>query len=144
MVMILSCQKNGEQAQAITQISYGTSFGFCLGYCKKDICMKSGGIIYTRSGWVDTIKTITCTEPLSDENWNAYRSEINSAKFFELPETIGCPDCTDGGAEYLELIVSSGEIHKVTFEYMNEPDLLKDCIAQLRQQSEKSIQCDEN
>ena len=36
--------------------------------------------------------------------------------FFILDERIGCPDCADGGSEWIE-IGTKNKIYKVTFEY---------------------------
>ena len=63
--------------------------------------------------------------------------------FFELPETIGCPDCADGRAEWLEIELMNGEKHKVTFEYRNEPASLNDHIIGLRGMMEMSEHCGE-
>ncbi len=48
-----------------------------------------------------------------------------------MDNVIGCPDCADGGSEWLELGFE-GDVKRVTFEYMNEPDELKDIIVDLR------------
>jgi hypothetical protein len=136
----ISCEKNDFE---ISQIKYGTSFGMCIGYCKNDILLKSGFVTYSRSGWIDTVETIICTETLTDVSWNSYKSGLDSKKFFELPQIIGCPDCADGGAEWIEIEVLSGKKHKVTFEYRNEPDELKDYMIGLREQIGKSNQCGE-
>jgi hypothetical protein len=58
---------------------------------------------------------------------------IDQIGFVNLPKTIGCPDCADGGAEWIEIISGSGgKSQKVTFEYMNEPAKLKDLASGLR------------
>ena len=45
---------------------------------------------------------------------------INAASNFDafknLNEVYGCPDCADGGAEFIE-IIKNEEVHRVTFEY---------------------------
>jgi len=71
VVFAISCEKNDFE---ISQIKYGTSFGMCIGYCKNDILLKSGFVTYSRSGWIDTVETITCTESLTDVSWNSYKS----------------------------------------------------------------------
>ena len=35
--------------------------------------------------------------------------------FFILEERIGCPDCADGGSEWIE-ILANNKTYKVTFE----------------------------
>ena len=138
VLIAFSCKKNDDNE--IVQINYGISFGECIGYCKHDIHLESGIIRYTNSGWSDTIETTTCTDFLAKESWDSYTSAIDIKSFFKLPETIGCPDCTDGGAEFIE-IITSGEKHKVTFEYFNEPETLREIIVGLRGQIEQGENC---
>ena len=52
--------------------------------------------------------------------------------FRNLEEVIGCPDCADGGAEWIE-ITTKDLNHKVTFEYNNEPEEMQDYIEILRE-----------
>ena len=53
-----------------------------------------------------------------------------------MDEIIGCPDCADGGAEWIE--ITSGETsHKVTFEYNKSPDVFKSYIEILRSKLEE-------
>jgi hypothetical protein len=68
---------------------------------------------------------------------------LNINDFFDLPTTIGCPDCADGGAEWIEIELVDGGKHKVTFEYRHEPEKVKDYIIKLREQMNKSIHCGE-
>ena len=135
----ISCEKINDDD--VRQVKYGTSFGMCYGYCKHDILIRPGLIMYSRSGWSDTVETLTYIEALPDSSWNFYRSGIDAGMFFNLPQTIGCPDCADGGAEWLEIELSSGKKHKVTFEYLNEPEELEDYVEELRKQMGRSGEC---
>ena len=144
IVITTSCQKQDEDESRIIQINYGTSFGMCIGYCKKEVYIKSGNVTYIHSGWMDSIITKTCSDSLSQENWSSFISGLDTKKFFDLPGTIGCPDCADGEAEYVEIETFSGEKHKVTFEYLKEPELLKNYITRLREQAGKATACFEN
>jgi len=116
----------------ITQVKYGTSFGECIGYCKHDLLLKPSIAIYNFSSWNATLIPETYTETINDTTWDSVTSNLNIQDFFELPEIIGCPDCADGGAEWIEIELSNGNIHKVTFEYNNEPTLLKNTVVVLR------------
>ncbi len=116
----------------IVQVSYGTSFGMCVGYCKHDMVLLPNQVTYTCSSWNNSLEPVTQTESLSATSWNSIKTDFNENAFFDLPETIGCPDCADGGAEWLEIKLVNGKIHKVTFEYNNEPEVLKNKIEQLR------------
>lgn len=136
LILILSlltyCSKN-ETSSGLVQVKYGTSFGECIGYCKKDLTLNSGSILYQRSGWIETVEPIIITDILEENSWNLLMEKINVTSFSALPTTIGCPDCADGGAEWIEIELVTGEKHKVTFEYNNEPAAVKNYIADLRE-----------
>jgi|GEM_PF-209761 len=117
----------------IAQIKYGTSFGMCVGYCKRTVVLKPDLVTYSCSGWDAAIQPVTRSESLTGADWDAVKLNFNTSGFFELPATIGCPDCADGGAEWLEIELANGVSHKVTFEYNNEPILLKNKVGKLRE-----------
>ena len=48
------------------------------------------------------------------------------------PICCHCPDCADGGAEWVELGFEN-KVKRVTFEYMKEPEELKTLIPSLRE-----------
>jgi len=116
----------------ITELNYGTSFGFCNGFCKHDVTIRSTKATYICYSWYPTVQTVTRTENLRTSALDSIYS-VNTSAFFNLPETIGCPDCADGGAEWLEIELPNGNKHKVTFEYYNEPTSIKDQIRKLRE-----------
>jgi hypothetical protein len=116
----------------ITQLNYGTSFGECVGYCKHEVTIKSKAATYKCSSWNPTVQTLTKDTILNSSILDSIGS-FNTNTFFKLPETIGCPDCADGGAEWLEIILPNGDKHKVTFEYQHEPASIHDQIIKLRE-----------
>ncbi len=126
-------------ANSIVRIQYGTSFGFCVGYCRKWIEAAEGGVSYTKTGWQGEVP-VSCTAPFPCTVWVAKWSNLTSAididAFFALDEVIGCPDCTDGGAEWVEIETSRGRRHKVTFGYGIPPDAVKpfhDILGELKE-----------
>lgn len=106
--------------------------------------LESGPVNHILSGWVDPIETITCPEILKDSSWNYFKEELDLNTFFGFPETIGCPDCADGGAEWIEIELNDGEKHKVTFEFHDEPSELENYVTRLREMKENVQQCEEN
>lgn len=114
-------------------ISYGTSFGECLGYCIKRINVSDSQIDFSKRGWdLDgELPEVKVTEEISLEEWNELWNLIDYSKFIQLDSIIGCPDCADGGAEWIE-ISKDNVAQKVTFEYNNEPALLTGIIEMLR------------
>lgn len=118
--------------QSVMQINYGTSFGECVGYCKHDMSVKSDQITYTCSGWNNDVTTFSRYETINSELLDSLRTVFNLTKFFDLPTTIGCPDCADGGAEWVEIKLTNGQNHKVTFEFGSSPEDLNALIKALR------------
>ncbi|MEQ6120420.1 hypothetical protein [Reichenbachiella sp. MALMAid0571] len=114
-----------------TIIRYGTSFGFCIGYCKKTISITPSSINFEKSSWTDkdTHPDIHCNNEFTE--WQSLNTKINFDAFNTMEAVIGCPDCADGGAEWIE--ITSGEnSHKVTFEYNNAPNAFSSYIGILR------------
>ena len=116
----------------IIQIKYGTSFNNCIGYCKKDLILSPGVTNFTKQGFSGTPAPVSCTVILDSNSWNSIKTGMSISSFFNLPLTIGCPDCADGGAEWIEMYLSNGDIHKVKFEYNNVPAILKNYSTLLR------------
>jgi len=119
--------------QQADYIAYGTSFGECLGYCKRSINISSNLIKFEKSGWeIDgSLPVVKESVPLDTASWNDLVSGIDFNAFFQLDSIIGCPDCADGGAEWIE-IRKDGDVHRSTFEYMNEPEVVSSYIDVLR------------
>ena len=141
--LMLSCEKNEVNPSDIKQLGYGTSFGMCVGYCKIDMLLKSDTVIYSRSGWNNQVEAIDCKENLTRLSWDSIKKAVDLKEFFSLPEVVGCPDCADGGAEWLEIENFSGKKYKVTFEYGKTPEELETIVTALRKQIEKGIHCEE-
>ena len=120
--MCFTCEETQIEEHMENQVeylSYGTSLGECLGYCKKEVRV-GGNIVFTKSGWgLDgALPDSTCTLTFIMDPLPAYVDEINLEDFKNLDDVIGCPDCADGGAEWLELSIND-TLKRVTFEYMN-------------------------
>ena len=61
----------------------------------------------------------------------AIKGQLDMKAFLELDEIIGCPDCNDGGREWVE--VGDGLIQKrVTFESPEPPEELTNLLTLLR------------
>jgi hypothetical protein len=138
----LSCTNNVQEGREIYKISYGTSFGMCIGYCINTLVLRPNTLKYTSSGWNDTIETKAHTDVFAD--WDVLSSAAETDKFFEMPSVFGCPDCADGGAEWIEIEVLSGKKHRVTFEYKNEPEEIKELVISLREKMEEYRLSNEN
>lgn len=134
-LVFLSACSNELVYNNIVRVNYGTSFGECVGFCQKQLSITSDSIHYT--AFCNSCMTpMTARKDLyltpTKEYWDSIRTNIPLNSFFNLASVIGCPDCADGGAEWLEIFLNNGKKHKVTFEYNNEPKELKQYILTLR------------
>lgn len=133
--LLTGCEKkeNNNFSYDIDYIKYGTSFGECLGYCRNDISVKNSEIVFHKSGWDlgGILPEISDTATINSKYWKELIDNMNFDSFLKLDSIIGCPDCADGGAEWIE-IKSKEKTYKVIFEYRNEPDETKDYIGYLR------------
>lgn len=137
LILLLVCSSifmacDDEEVLLNAEISYGTSFGECVGYCIRETLVVDDEVQVTAKQWGDGAADKIATGKLSAAQQTAIHSGIDRSKFKNLPSTIGCPDCADGGAEWLELTVD-GERKKVTFEYMQDIDGIAEAVKVLRE-----------
>jgi hypothetical protein len=139
MAALTACNDHeNEHPEGIQSISYGTSFGECLGYCRKSITVTPSEIEFTKKGWdLDgQLPDSSFQQTFNQEEWNVLITHIDLESFLALDTVIGCPDCADGGAEWVE-ITFDGEPYKVTFEYKNAPGAMAPYIDSLRSYMER-------
>lgn len=140
-LFLLNCAKenvatNSKENTENLNIVYGTSFGMCVGQCRKEINIKNDNVIFTfyttegRGAVGGTPQSFE--ENLKPDFYKSIIESIDYEVFMKLDEFIGCPDCADGGAEYIEII--KGEFkHKVTFEYGKTPESIKNLVIVLKE-----------
>ncbi|TAE34319.1 MAG: hypothetical protein EAZ91_00560 [Cytophagales bacterium] len=123
-------------------IRSGTSFGMCMGYCLKDLEISGTQAKFTQKSHRDDTKypARTCTRTLSSNLANEYNLTAQLNEFRKLPAVIGCPDCADGGAEYVEIQVSE-VIHRVKFEHGKTIPGFDALVKGLRTQREAFTDC---
>ena len=95
-----SCS-NESLYRKVAQVNYGTSFGMCVGYCKREVSIDSVYTSYSCAGWTKEVEPTLYKVQTTKSAWDSVKVLINNKAFFELPATIGCPDCADGGAEWV-------------------------------------------
>jgi hypothetical protein len=109
-------------------LAYGTTFGECAGYCNHDYLFSSDKIEYIkRSHNAKKDPPITETLAISSQQFNKVIAAIDFDTFKNLDEKIGCPDCDDTGAGWLE-ISDEKTTHRVRFERLNPPAELKELV----------------
>jgi hypothetical protein len=123
-------EEPGVQTEII-RIKYGTSFGFCVGYCWKQLTINGDEIQFEKMSREED-EPVNCERDIDCSDWVPLSQNFDLENFFALEEVIGCPDCADGGAEWIE-IQSNRSKHKVTFEYLSPPVTISAQVASLRE-----------
>lgn len=142
LILASGCSNNEESYTCCNPdsdefiVSYGTSFGECIGYCKTSLTVSEEKVTYTKSGLNDTVKTIIVRKQITAEKWDSLMMLLQLDEISGLPEYIGCPDCADGGAEWIEIMTRDVN-HKVMFEYNNEPEEVEEYVSFLRNIAEE-------
>jgi len=99
-------------------IRAGTSFGHCIGYCETELAIGPSEIVLTRtSRQPQEYPTRTERLPISGTEYEGLLDALDAEVFLGMEEVLGCPDCADGGAEWIEVERSGGDAKRVTFEY---------------------------
>jgi hypothetical protein len=124
-----ACEKNNDNVQ---EIGYGTSFGMCIDYCVNNISLGAGEVKYSKSKNGSVPDTKTCTKKMAASEMDALKALVKQNDFQKLPAVIGCPDCADGGAEWIALKIN-GKVKKVTFEYGKAPSAVKELAVKLKE-----------
>ena len=117
-------------------VNYGTSFGMCVGPCRKEMNVVKNEVIFTVF-YTEGRGAIGGTPKIYNEALDAILGKslvksIDYEAFKNLNEVIGCPDCADGGAEWVE-IFKNGSKHKVTFEFGRAPKEIESLVTILRE-----------
>ncbi len=124
----------------IISVMHGTNFGHCRGYCRKEVVFGEKQIEYIESS-VDADHNPPKKESfeISAANWKNITDKIDWNTFNALEESYGCPDCADGGSEYIEIKTTSGT-KRVTIEFNKEASQLEPLLTELRSQRKKLLE----
>ena len=136
-LILAGCQILSNESQPAAErglvLRAGESFGECLGYCRHELTLEQNSLVMISSGWeisgqIPDKKTVG---RLDSEQRSALLGLLDLAAFERLEEQYGCPDCADGGAEWLE-IERQGHTKRVTFEYGFPPSSIETIADTLR------------
>lgn len=105
---LAACASAPAQAPSeIRQIVSTTSFGMCVGYCTTRLEITEGQAVLIRDGRGGRggaeLPDQRFTATLTPDEWQELSRLAAATDLSDLPPTIGCPDCADGGAESLSI-----------------------------------------
>jgi hypothetical protein len=136
--MFSGCEKKTDEDKL--KISYGTSFGMCVGYCNNQLFISNAKMELKKYENKPNAVPKVCTVEMAETDWSKLADSIDLSVFNQLKESYGCPDCADGGAEWIQIEYGDKK-HKVTFEYGKEPNEVKPYISTLRAQFDTFKDC---
>ena len=137
---LVACNGETTASGGVEKIVSTTSFGMCVGYCTTRLEVSATEAVLVRQarggrGAPDGKPDQRFARPLAANEWAEIAVLAAATKIDSLPETIGCPDCADGGAESLS-IVGPGRNKTITFDHgaaIKEAQPLLDRVRALRQ-----------
>ena len=134
--VLLSCNTSKliVSENTIISITHGTNFGHCRGYCRKEVVFSEDQIVYFEAS-VDSTRNPVKTEKFDNSaaKWKSISDKVDWEAFKKLEESYGCPDCADGGSEYIEVKTANGT-KRVTIEFNKEAPQLEPLLTELRTQ----------
>lgn len=132
LLVAAGCSTTPKDTEKTEAIRWGSSFGMCVGYCTTVLEVTPTRISLTRSSRDEASHPAQTVErPTTAAEWEALRSQLDEVQVDRLSETYGCPDCADGGAEWVEIEGSEGT-RRVTFEYGDSPTEIAGLVSGLR------------
>jgi len=120
-----------DSSNDILFIKHGTSFGMCDGYCYNETKFTNDSIIKVVESRDKALPDKYETVKMDKNKWQQMINAIDIKAFYMLPHTMGCPDCTDGGAEWLIIATSKNE-WKVEFDYDSSTVTTKKLLSIIR------------
>ena len=110
----------------------------CQGYCSTEFTVDETGFSSAEIGQpAARYPKKVVKGQVSSEDWKTLVGLIDKKTMIALPDTIGCPGCTDGPVRTLEISFADGYTKKVRFEAT--PESIKSLIVAIDKLRRKSI-----
>ncbi|MBI3715462.1 MAG: hypothetical protein HY255_05665 [Betaproteobacteria bacterium] len=117
----------------LIQVRRGQSFGECGSQCWNLIELGRSNGHYSEGTFNRPARPYAFDVNLSPSEWRELEAIAARSPIRKKNETIGCPDCADGGAEWIELAYGDGTKWKVTFDCSSRPPALREIAGKLDQ-----------
>ena len=137
-----STEPNTPEINSDIVINSGSSFGECRGYCWREIQITGNKVVFEARSWGDENYPDKRLEgSITSEDWDTLVELIDMSALLAYEDRIGCPDCADGGAEWIQ-IQTTDTLKKVLFEYGDSLAAIQpllDKMRSLREQYDKMM-----
>lgn len=112
-ISLAACASAASAPAQVTRVVSTTSFGMCVGYCITRLEITEGRAVLIREarggrGAPRDLPEQRFTTQLTPTEWQDIKRLAANVDFDALPDTVGCPDCADGGAEGLSVERAAG------------------------------------
>lgn len=94
-----------QPTAVVSEIGYGLSYGMCLGYCNHSLTITADQmrLVHTAPRDAENFPEKVIENPTPADTWERLNRLANFETLKALPDRLGCPDCADGGAEWVAL-----------------------------------------
>src|SRR5688572_14323025 len=92
-----------EVESATARVESGTSFGMCAGYCTTRLVVDGARVTLQEIAWRSELPDRSRTLELTTAERARFYAALDPAALRSVVGVHGCPDCADGGAEWIEL-----------------------------------------
>lgn len=142
-LLLSSCESQSPNVGLDGSISLGSNFGFCFGPCFQEMRLNKSTdevifeVKFRKTGGEQTSEIFK--DKLSDATLSSIAAEVDFNLIKSMDEIYGCPDCADGGSEWIEINTGSGveNVKRVTFEYGKAPKEIEKLVDLLRLKKEE-------
>ena len=123
-----------DDAETVLKIVSGESFGMCAGYCYSEITWTAEKKELQRRTWgrgQGGAPDLFYDWDDAGAEWKQLAELVDYDQLIALDSVYGCPDCADGGSEWIEVTTRQGE-KRVVFEFNNSVKEIAPLLDQAR------------
>jgi len=133
LFLFVACENDYKKVEVNDiAIKTGIFFGMCGGYCKSEVEIVNRDVVFIASSWSNPSYPDTMLNGnISIQEWDSLIASVDMDSFLSLDDIIGCPDCADGGGEWIE-ITKVDTLKRVTFEYGETVESIQSLIEKVR------------
>jgi len=134
-LILAGCADDGTmqpESEPAVSIRSGTFFSMCSGYCLSEITINPVNAIYVEwSREPEKFPERSDIVDMGNREWQDLTAVVDMAELAALDSIIGCPDCADGGGEWIE-VRSAGQSKRIVFGYGATVEPIADLLQKVR------------